>query len=385
MEIVKFISAEAIKQAFTDAIEQYQMFKAIQDGQSDLKKYLATVKVNGHLISNRGIDASEQWRLQMNMAIDDISIVSVLKDFLIYNEANIKDHAVKRANYFNFSSLNPQNRSTSSEKLTSLTTFVYLAVLHQACFFKDNNNDLNKYMQSVGKVKTDNQIYFNVGEALANFISKSPNQIDKLFVNKSAQKPNLVSENDKINTALTYILSKLDNSEIFLKSIFSERQQFYYKKLVNKLSSQKFSDSPHYGLQKNEIDNFNNLMADIQTAIQEYAKKFKRRIDIEKIGWNKSTLTNPINFNTDIPCVNTIISLYKGIANTLLDASGYGFTQYHGIDGQMRAFLFSNVCKNIFIYVNNINNFLYLDTTGENQSQLSTYNTLLTSYLTTFL
>ncbi|API86416.1 hypothetical protein [Francisella uliginis] len=382
MEIIKFISAEAIKQAFLDAIEQYQMFKAIQDGQCDLKKYLSTVKLSGHLISNSGIEASEQWRLQMDMAQDNTSIISVLNDFLVYNGANIKNYALKRANYFNFSSLNPENKSISSEKLTSLTTFVYLAVIHQACFFEDNNNDLNKYISSVAKVKTGNQIYFNTGEALVNFINKSPNNIDKLFINEAAQKPNLISESDKINTVLTYLLSQTVNGKMFLKSLFSERQQIHYKKLAEKLASQKLSTSSDYGLPQGEIRNFNKLMADIQKAIQEYAKKFKRRIDTGEKGWNKSTLTNPINISTDIPYVNTIISLYKGVANILLETNSYGFTQYHGVDGQMRAFLFSNVCKNILIYINNINDFLYLDT---KDGDLKKYSMILKNYLNTFL
>ena len=160
----------------------------------------------------------------MEMAQNDTSIISVLSDFLVYNDANIKDHAFKRINYSNFSSLNPNNRSISSEKLTSLTTFVYLAVIHQACFFEDNNNDLNKYISSVANVKTDNQIYFNVGEALVNFINKSPNNIDKLFTNEAAQKPNLTSESDKINTVLTHLLSQTGNGKVFLKCLFSERQ-----------------------------------------------------------------------------------------------------------------------------------------------------------------
>ena len=57
-------------------------------------------------------------------------------------------------------------------------------------------------------------------------------------------------------------------------------------------------------------------MADIQKAIQEDVRKFKRKTDTGELGWNKYTLINPIDkINSDIPCVNTIISLYKGIAN----------------------------------------------------------------------
>lgn len=61
MEIIKFISAKAIKQAFLDAIEQYQNFKSIQDEENNLKKSLGRMKIKDHFISENGIEASEQW------------------------------------------------------------------------------------------------------------------------------------------------------------------------------------------------------------------------------------------------------------------------------------------------------------------------------------
>ena len=112
-------------------------------------------------------------------------------------------NALKRVNFYNISNWSLKNTNTSSEKLTSLTTFVYLVVIHQACLFNDNENDLQKYMLSVSKFKTGDQVYFKVEEALANFLNNNQD----LFLDIQSQKLNSLSDKDITKyTLISYII-----------------------------------------------------------------------------------------------------------------------------------------------------------------------------------
>ena len=169
----------------------------------------------------------------MSIAEENERIIEVFSAFLRYNGANIPSNALKRLNFYNISNWSLKNINTSSEELTSLTTFVYLAVIHQACLFNNNENDLQKYMLSVSKVKIRDQVYFKVEEALANFLNKNQD----LFLDIQSQKLNSLSDKDITNILLFHTLSKIGKDDIqtkmVLNNLFSENSEMTITNLLN--------------------------------------------------------------------------------------------------------------------------------------------------------
>ncbi|KEI35060.1 hypothetical protein FRA_41c09530 [Francisella sp. W12-1067] len=385
--LLTFVSPESLKYAFLDGIQQYNSYFNIQINYGEIAKIAKRLNKSEHYVSTAGLQAAAEWNRLMSSADDSKRILSVLQTFLEYQgayaEAGYNTETLQYSRAFDWKSAQTskldskgnsiKKRHMSSESLVSMSTFVYMAILHQATIFRGLNNKLNLYMIAAASNSPDtgSRPFQGVGAMIAKFITGRINSGNSLFLSEGDESElDMVSlpESEKILAGLAYLLSKTPEGAKVLGSIISGDRLKQFSELGKKLASSNNLTQPNInkdaGLSEKMIKNTGKYLALITQGISDYVSKVTNRVgqtdhfnlQLGLTAGNISMALKPLGY---IPVLGgTIESYFNTILGGLADKKTYGVLEPHGVDGRVRAFLFGNACKNFAMHVRKTQQYL---------------------------